>query len=75
MNATLDAIREQNRLIAEQNALLMQIAAGQEQRAEREHTTGRMMTDHDLQLILQSDNVLVAIDRWNDSCTKRRVRR
>jgi hypothetical protein len=71
---TLDisVFREQNRLIAEQNALLMQIAAGQEQRVAGEHTTGRMMTDHDLQLILMSDNILAAIDRWNASRPKRR---
>jgi hypothetical protein len=74
VNATISAIREQNRLIAEQNALLMQVVSGQEQKAEREHTTGRMMTDHDLQLILMSDNILDAIDRWNASRPKRRSR-
>ncbi len=73
MNAALSAIREQNRLIAEQNVLLMQLSAGSEQQQpDREYSTGRMMTDHDLQLILMSDDVLTAIDRWNNSRPKRR---
>ncbi len=66
MSAALEAIREQNRLINEQNALLRQLAVQSEIRAQEEMvSSGRMMTERDLQLILMSDDVLGAVDRWN----------
>lgn len=80
MNAAVAAIREQNRLLQQQNELLMQLTEREELpcSAPQESRTGRMMTDHDLQLILMSDNILEAIDRWNAHCgygrNKRRAR-
>ena len=76
MNAALEAIREQNRLISEQNALLRKLAMQSEIRAQEEmQSSGRMMTERDLQLILNSDDILAAADRWNESCGHGRGKR
>lgn len=69
MSAIVEAIREQNQLISEQNELLRQITMQAEVEESQE---GRTMTERDLQLILMSDNILAAIDRWNASRRKSR---
>lgn len=74
MQAYVDALKEQNRLLAEQNRLLRQaptVEIGSKNSEERDG----LMTERDLQLILMSDDVLAAIDRWNKSCTERAKRK
>lgn len=75
MNATLAAIQESNRLLAEQNVLLMRIAEQELPPADPAHRAGHMMNESDLQLILMSDDIMAAIDRWNRSCDERKKRR
>lgn len=75
MNATLAAIQESNRLLTDQNALLMRIAAQELPPAEPAHRAGRLMNEYDLQVILLSDNILGAIDSWNRASDERRKRR
>ena len=78
MYAMLEAIQEQNRLLTEQNAMLAQMANEQEAVLDPTQDTFSncdMMTDHDLQLILNSPNIYKAIDRWNKRCDERAKRR
>jgi hypothetical protein len=67
-----DAIREQTRMIAEQNRLMGLMV---ELPAREFSTPGRMMNEHDLHLILMSDNIMEAIDRWNSGRKPQRGRR
>lgn len=72
MSDALEALKEQNRLIAEQNALLRKLAEQSAVKAQVEiGNDGRLMTDNDLQLILRSDNLYEAIDRWNTGCASK----
>jgi hypothetical protein len=77
MNATLEAIRESNRLLVEQNVLLMRLAEAPPLSAanQDEFSDCDMMTDHDLQMIMNSPNIYTAIDRWNKRCDERAKRR
>lgn len=75
MKATLSAIQESNRLLAEQNALLMRIAENGTPQGELEAESHGLMTDRDLSLILMSDDICGAIDGWNRRCTERAKRR
>lgn len=73
MNGLATQIQEQNRLLAEQNALLLRIANANSL-AEQESGDG-VMTDQDCLLICMADNILQAIDNWNLRCKQRRRRR
>lgn len=64
--AMLEAIQEQNRLLAEQNRFLRETAII-ETSSINIKDRGGMMKEYDCQLICQSDDVLAAIDRWNIS--------
>lgn len=75
MNQTLVAIRESNRLLSDQNALLMRIAEQDLPQVEPPQRAGHMMNEHDLQLILMSDDIIGAIDQWNRLCDERKKRR
>jgi len=71
MNPTIEAIREQSRLIAEQNKLLRQLADKEMERltdGEFEpdvHRRGCMISDREFQQILMSSDIMAAIDQWN----------
>lgn len=62
MSAMVEAIREQTRMITEQNRLLGLMT---EMPAYVFSAPGRMMSEMDLHNILLSDDVVGAIDRWN----------
>jgi len=79
MSSVLAAIREQNRLLTEQNALLSRLAEQKPTVVEppelpEGHRPG-MMTGRDLTLILTSDNIMEAIDRWNACCDRAKGRK
>ena len=73
MATLIEVIQEQNRLLAEQNRLLREATIIEAGAGSNEESAG-MMTDRDLQLILMSDNILAAIDRWNKKCGHGRSR-
>lgn len=74
MPTLLEAIQEQNLLLAEQNRLLRQ-AANVETGSKNSEERGGLMTERDLQLILMSDDVIGAIDKWNRLCKDRANRK
>lgn len=75
MKTTVAAILESNRLLAEQNALLLRIAENGTPQGELQAESQGLMTDRDLSLILISDDIFGAIDNWNRRCTERAKRR
>lgn len=75
MSVTISAIRESNRLLSEQNALLMRIAENGTPQGELQAESQGLMTDRDLSLILMSDDILGAIDSWNRKCADRHKKR
>ncbi len=83
MNPTIEAIREQSRLIAEQNKLLRQLADQEKEPSTGgnfepvAHRRGCMISDREFQQILMSNDIMAAIDQWNahyDRLTKGRKR-
>lgn len=72
MNDLATQIQEQNRLLAEQNALLSRIADASNMAVAERYDA--MMTDQDCLLICMSDNIMQAIDNWNLRCKQRRKR-
>lgn len=76
MSAMVEAIQEQNRLLTVQNALLARMAETPAvDPTNDDFSNCDMMTEHDLQLILNSPNIYTAIDRWNKRCDERAKRR
>jgi len=66
MRNTLLLLEAQNKMLQEQNALLRDIRLTQQAATTYEAPAGcRMMTEHDLLLIVTAENVLHAVDRWN----------
>lgn len=73
-HAMLDLLREQNRLLAEQNCLL-QKTKNVDTSSKNNLDRGGLMTEYDLQLILNSPDISEAITRWNKSCDERAKRK
>ena len=64
----VELIKEQNRLLQQQNDLLrdnqVQLASTRSHHPDTA-SESRMMTEYDLQLIVMAEDVLKAVDRWN----------